>query len=77
MAAHYELEVEGGREVVVKLRLTNACFSDDSLNLFGREFDVIFSDRIREAKEFYDGLLHKNLSHQEARVSKQAYAGMQ
>lgn len=75
MAAHYFLEVEGGKEVAVKLRLTNNAVFSNKISPFGSDFDLIFKDRVREANEFYDGLLHKNLSRNEAIVSRQAYAG--
>ena len=75
MAAHYALEVEGGKSVVVKLRLTNNAIFSDKISPFGRDFDLIFLDRVRESDEFYEGLLHKNLSDQEIMVSRQAYAG--
>lgn len=74
MAAHYELEVEGGKEAIVKLRLTNSAIFSEKLSPFGEYFDIIFKDRIREADEFYDGLLHTNLSQQEVAISRQAYA---
>ena len=77
MAAHYELEVEGGQEAIVKLRLTNSAIFSEKLSPFGEYFDIIFKDRIREADEYYSGLLHKNLSLQEAAISRQAYAGEQ
>lgn len=70
MAAHYSLEVEGGKEVTLNLRITNST----TFNPFGKDFDVIFKDRIQESNEFYDGLLHKNLSQQEVVISRQAYA---
>lgn len=66
MATHYELEVEGGKEAIVKLRLTNSAIFSEKLSPFGEYFDIIFKDRIREADEFYNGLQHKNLSLQEA-----------
>lgn len=74
MAAHYTLDVEGGKEVVVQLRMTNNVINE-KVSPFGRDFDLIFKDRVREANEFYAGLLHNNLSHQEVLVSRQAYAG--
>ena len=74
VAAHYELEVEGGKEVIVKLRLTNSAIFSEKLSPFGEFFDIIFKDRIREADEFYKGLLQGNLSRQEAAISRQAYA---
>ena len=75
MAAHYELELEGGKEAIVKLRLTNSAIFSEKLSPFGEFFDIIFKDRIREMDEFYSGLLHKNLSQQEVAISRQAYAG--
>lgn len=75
MAAHYELELEGGQEAIVKLRLTNSTIFSEKLSPFGEFFDIIFKDRIREADEFYSGLLHKNLSREEVAISRQAYAG--
>ena len=75
MAACYVLEVEGGEEAVVKLRLTNNATFSNKISPFGRDFDLIFLDRIREADEFYEGLMHKNLSPEEMLISKQSYAG--
>ena len=74
VAPHYELEVEAGKEVVVRMRLSSVPF-DAKTNPFGREFDVIFADRIKEADEFYEGLLSENLGPQQALISRQAYAG--
>ena len=45
--------------------------------LFSRkEFDQVFQDRIREADEFYAARLPGGLSEDEARVVRQAYAGL-
>ena len=74
VAAHYPLEVEGGQEVVVRMRLTNKAF-DAKTTPFGKEFDTIFADRIQEADEFYECLLPKTLGPQQALISRQAYAG--
>ena len=73
VAAHYPLEVEGGKEVVVRMRLTNKAF-DAKTSPFGKGFDTIFADRIQEADEFYDGL-SKTLGPQQSLISRQAYAG--
>ena len=43
---------------------------------FGAEFDQLFRDRIREADEFYAERLPQGLSEDEARVARQAYAGL-
>ena len=74
MAAHYPLEVEGGKEVVVQMRLTIKAF-DAKTSPFGKEFDTIFADRLLEANEFYECLLPKTLGPQQALISRQAYAG--
>jgi hypothetical protein len=42
----------------------------------GADFDRGFQDRIREADEFYAARLPKNLTEDEARVVRQAYAGL-
>jgi hypothetical protein len=41
-----------------------------------KEFDRVFQERIREADEFYAERLPKGLSEDEARVVRQAYAGL-
>lgn len=75
VAAHYVLDVEGGEEVVVRLRLTNQEIDAKSGGPFGEEFDDIFSTRLHEADKFYDGLLDKTIGPQQSLISRQAYAG--
>ena len=72
MSPHFELEVEGGKEVVVKLRLTNKELASDP---FGEDFDSVFEDRIREADDFYNAIVPATLGEQQKLVSRQAYAG--
>ena len=74
VAAHYPLEVEGGQEVVVQLRLSSKAFDAKTGGPFGKNFDTIFPDRKAEADTFYEGL-YKNLGPQQALISRQAYAG--
>ena len=74
VAAHYPLEVEGGKEVVIRMRLTSKAF-DAKTTPFGQEFDTIFADRIQEADDFYGALLSKTLGPQQSLISRQAYAG--
>jgi len=45
-------------------------------NDFGEGFDRVFSDRIKEADEFYDARISKDLSPDARQVMRQAYAGM-
>jgi Mannosylglycerate hydrolase MGH1-like glycoside hydrolase domain len=70
-AAHYTLEVPGGGQKSVRLRLSAKpaprAFSD---------FDEIFAARLADANEFYDRITPENLSEDERRVHRQALAGM-
>ena len=72
VSPHYLLEVEGGEEVVVKLRLTNTALETEP---FGPDFDIIFEDRIREADDFYRAIMPPSLGPQQMLISRQAYAG--
>ncbi len=86
-AWHYALAVPAGGEVVVRLRLVAA---EESQNLplpmgegfsgtgFGEEFERMFARRRREADDFYAARLpnQENLSAEERRVARQAYAGL-
>ncbi len=45
-------------------------------SVFGEAFDKIFSDRIKEADEFYKALTPASVSKDEANVMRQALAGM-
>ncbi len=74
VSPHYLLEVEGGKQVTVKLRLTNKELTSDP---FRPEFDTVFDDRIREADDFYGALIPASLGEQQKMVSRQAYAGEQ
>jgi hypothetical protein len=100
MAAHYDLQLNPGDSVVVKLRFTDreplADLDVDSQmqgaisgpghaerpqgvpagNDFGEGFDALFTQRQKEADEFYAARLPKNLSEDARRVMRQAYAGM-
>ena len=74
VAAYYKLDIPAGKEVVLRLRLSNQELSlQKSL---GQEFDDIFATRRREADEFYAALIPANLSSAETNVVRQAYAGL-
>ncbi len=73
MSPHFVLEVEGGQEVVVKMRLANR---ELSVAPFGKDFDTIFADRIREADDFYNAIIPSTIGPQQKLISRQAYAGM-
>ncbi len=72
-AGHYILQVPAGGSVVVRLRL-----SDGELdgNPFGDEFDRIFTERIREADEFYATVIPDRLAKDSRSIMRQSLAGM-
>jgi mannosylglycerate hydrolase MGH1-like protein/glycosyl hydrolase family 63 len=74
-AAHYSLQVPPSRTATVRLRFNESQpgIGPDPL---GRQFDVIFEDRRREADEFYAGVLPATLSDDARNVARQALAGL-
>lgn len=70
-AAHYLLEIPPGETVILKLRLSAESVDPD----FGESFDQLFDQRIQEADEYYADL-SQNLAADEARVARQACAGL-
>ncbi len=73
-AAHYVLTLAPGATEVVRLRLSDVV--RDSANAFGTRFDAIFESRVREADEFYAGVIPSTLDADAANVMRQALAGM-
>jgi len=72
-SAHYRTTLEAGASVTLRLRLTDATVSADSL---GPEFDKIFAQRLKEADEFYASVVPPELSEDGRNVMRQAFAGM-
>jgi hypothetical protein len=73
-AAHYQLNVGAGRAATVRLRLTDvapAAIGDPF-----KSFAEVMQTRQREADEFYKGITPPRVSEDEARVMRQALAGM-
>jgi hypothetical protein len=79
-AAHYSLTVPAGESVVVRLRLTNVLptyeSAASSTGIFDESFDAIFSDRIREADDFYASVAPPGLSPDGMNVMRQAFGGL-
>ena len=75
VAADYDLIVESGETQVIHLRLTQKLFGPDG-NPFAEDFDAGFQARKAEADEFYQELIPETLGEDEARVMRQALAGM-
>ncbi len=71
-SAQYQLNIGPGQSANVRLRLTNQTSADP----FGKGFDQVFADRLREADEFYASVTPPAVSEDEARVMRQALAGM-
>jgi hypothetical protein len=73
-AAIYNLSIDAGRSVTIRVRL-----SDSEPAAIGdpfKSFDEIMEARRREADEFYQSITPKKVSSDEARVMRQAFAGM-
>jgi hypothetical protein len=74
-SAHFNGKVGAGQSVVLRLRLTKTQ-SDNKHEIFGKSFDKIFEDRLREADEFYKSVTPPSVGKDEANVMRQALAGM-
>ncbi|MBO0719332.1 MAG: glucosidase [Blastocatellia bacterium] len=74
-AAHYRLSVGPGATEVIRLRLRNASV-DEGVRLFGLNFDETFGSRRKDADEFYRQRTPPSASEDEARIMRQALAGM-
>jgi hypothetical protein len=70
-AAQYVLTVDAGKTAVVRLRLSRA-----TSGVFGRAFDDVLASRRAEADAFYASITPPSTSEDEARVMRQAFAGM-
>jgi mannosylglycerate hydrolase MGH1-like protein len=74
-AALYRLEIPAGGEVRLRLRLSAEADAPAS-EPFGRAFERVLEDRIAEADAYYATRLPAELSEEERRVARQAYAGL-
>ncbi len=75
VAGHYAEKVGAGQTTVIRLRLSRVS-GDRRDSTFGSSFDRIFTDRIREADEFYKSVTPPSVSPDAAGVLRQALAGM-
>jgi hypothetical protein len=75
VAAHYQATVGAGQTQVIRLRLSKGK-PDQNSKPFGKLFDQVFADRLREADEFYKSVTPPSVSADEANVMRQALAGM-
>ena len=72
-AAQYELTLPPGASKIIRLRLTN---EGDTRSFKTLKYDGLFTQRIKEANEFYDELAPASLSEDARRVQRQAFAGL-
>ena len=81
-AAHYELTVGPAESKVLRLRLakTNPVSMSRSFanaqGQFGTQFDQLINARQRESDDFYDSITPSSLNEEQARIMRQALAGM-
>jgi hypothetical protein len=75
VAAHYQIHIGAGQTQVIRLRLAKAS-PDQKGKPFGKQFDEVFVDRLREADEFYKSVTPPTVTEDEANVIRQALAGM-
>lgn len=74
VAAFYNLEVPGGKEIVLRFRL----YSEKEIpqETFGQSFEQIFTDRILETEEFYAYRITGSLTPEEKNIVRQSTAGL-
>ena len=75
VAAHYRARVGAGQSTVIRLRLSRNSSAQKG-KPFGKPFDEVFADRLREADEFYKSVTPPSASADAANVMRQALAGM-
>lgn len=75
VAAHYKLNIEVGQSTTIRLRLAKNLPGAKS-HAFGKDFDIVFAERLREADDFYQSVIPPSVSADQVHVMRQALAGM-
>jgi Mannosylglycerate hydrolase MGH1-like glycoside hydrolase domain len=80
-SAHYPLTIAAGESQVVRLRLNdvapgNGSGRKPSPDRSAKDFDAVMEARRREADEFYASVIPSSFNEDQARVMRQALAGM-
>lgn len=70
-AALYRLTIGAGETTTVRLRLT-----DTAGEMFGSEFERTFAQRRKEADDFYETVIPRNLSDDARNVMRQSFGGL-
>jgi hypothetical protein len=74
-AAHYKVEIGAGKTSVIRVRLSKMPLKSKE-SLFGKSFEKVFENRLREADDFYESVTPPSVSDEQAGVMRQAIAGM-
>jgi len=75
VAAHYKMNLGAGQSKVIRLRLSKG-FPEQKGKAFGKQFDEVFAERLGEADEFYKSVTPPSVGEEQAKVMRQALAGM-
>jgi hypothetical protein len=68
----YNFTIDSGKSEIMYLRLSNT----EIATPFEENFEKIFGERKEEADEFYASILPKNISAENAKIKRQAFAGL-
>jgi hypothetical protein len=75
VAADYRVKIDAGQSKVIRLRLSKSS-PDQKREPFRKQFDEIFTNRLREADEFYKSVTPPSVNEDAAKVMRQALSGM-
>ena len=75
VSPHYKVNIGAGQSTVIRLRLSSSSL-DQKGQQFGKPFDDVFANRLREADEFYKSVTPPSVNEDAANVMRQALAGM-
>ena len=73
-AAHYKVNIAAGQTSVIRVRLTKK--SSEAPGKPFDDFEKIFTERLKEADEFYKSVVPSSVGKDKANVMRQALAGM-
>src|SRR5258705_1893866 len=75
-SAHYSFTIDPGKTATIRLRLTNQAPGTQDEDVFGQDFDRIFTERVNEADEFYRRIIPGDLSADARAVMRQSIGGL-
>src|SRR3989454_6131651 len=76
VAAHYPLTIGPGETATLRMRFSDSSLSLPAEDLLTGDFDRIFSERQREADEFYATLIPGHFSADAKQVMRQGFGGL-